>query len=598
MNRAICQLSADCFSATPVCTPVYNVPSLNPFPSNTIPNEIPIGNTCLSNGEVNGVWYTFTVQDTGILNFSIIPANPSDDYDWALFDLTNNPCSDIAINPTLDISCNYSNSINNNGITGANGGPNNQDEPVIPVVAGQTFVLFISNYSGSTNGYQLNFSNSTATIPDGNIPTMDSFVPSDSCGATSVFVTFSENIACNSLSPADFTLTGPGGNIPIASINCGAQYAETIEVVLGGGMSIAGNYTLTLTGSVSDICGNALTGPVSLDIFYNAISANIVVVDATCGNNDGSATAVVIGGHAPFDFLWSNGQTGNSASGLPRGHHTVTITDSIGCTVTLGFDVNDPTSFTFTIAQTPDTCNEGNGVLDVNVVGTTAPYNYNFVGFQNGASDVYGNAIGDSSYVVIVTDNLGCWWPDTITVLNILNDSLHAFYSVSDHEVDFLWPYASFYNMSQNETTVEWFIDGQTLYGNSFQYEFNNYGDFPVSIVAIDNNGCRDTFTMTITVKVILSLFIPNAITTNDDGLNEVFYVKGIGMDSTTFELSIFDHFGREIFHTSDLTQGWDGRPIQQNTNNNPQDVYVYRVFVRDIYGDPYVRTGSITVIR
>lgn len=591
------QLSADCINATPVCTPIYNVPSLNPFPPNNIPGEIPL-TSCLSGGEVNGVWYTFTVQTGGILNFNIEPVVCTDDYDWALYDITTAGCADIPSGLAPEISCNYSNSITNCGTTGANGGPNNQDEPVIPVVAGQTFVLFISNFSGSTNGYQLDFSASSATIPDGNIPTMNSFVPSDSCGATSVFVTFSENITCNTVSPGDFTLVGPSGNIPITGINCGAQYAETIELVLGAGMTSAGTYTLTLTGTVNDICGNALNGPVSLDIFYNSLSANIAVVDATCGNNDGSATAVVIGGHPPFSYLWSNGQVGSNATGLPRGNHTVTITDSIGCTVTLGFTVNDPTSFTFTISQTPDTCNEGNGVLDVNVVGTTAPYNYNFVGFQNGASDVYSDAIGDSSYVVIVTDNLGCWWPDTITVFNILNDSLNAFYSVSDQEVDFLWPYASFYNMSQNETTVEWLIDGQTLFGNSFQYEFNNYGDFPVSIVAIDNNGCRDTFTMTITVKVILSLFIPNAITTNDDGLNEVFYVKGIGMDSTTFELSIFDHFGREIFHTTDLTQGWDGRPIQQNTNNNPQDVYAYRVFVRDIYGDPHVRTGSITVIR
>ncbi len=236
-------------------------------------------------------------------------------------------------------------------------------------------------------------------------------------------------------------------------------------------------------------------------------------------------------------------------------------------------------------------------VKNVCVVGTTAPYTYNFVGSQNGPSNTYIDAIGDSSYVIIVTDNLGCWWPDTITVTNITNDSLHAFFTTMDQEVDFLFPIGSYNNQSENEVAVQWLVDGNTYGGNNLTYTFSNYGDYPITLVAFDQNGCRDSFTMMITVKVILDLFIPNAITANDDGLNEVFYVKGIGMDSTTFELSIFDGFGREIFHTTDLTQGWNGRP-QQGANLNPQDVYVYRVFVRDIYGNPYTRRGSLTVIR
>ncbi len=596
-GSAFGQLSADCINATPVCTTLYSVPVIN-YPPDNFPNEINPSFSCLSGGEINGVWYTFTVQTPGNLNFNIVPFTSTDDYDWALFDLTNADCADIYSDPTLEVSCNYSNSVTNGGITGANGGPNNQDEAEVPVVAGQTFVLFISNYSASTSGYNLDFSNSTATIPDNSIPAMISAVPTDSCGATTLIVTFSENIACNSIAPGDFTFTGPGGNIPITSITgCGGQYGQVFNVNISPGMTLAGTYTLTMSGSITDVCGNTLNGPASININYNSLTANVAVTDATCGNNDGSAIANVIGGHPPFNYLWSDGQTGPNAVNLARGSYSVTIIDSLGCLIVVGFSVSDPTSFTFTINQIPDTCSEGNGVLTVNVVGTTAPYLYNFVGVQNGPSNVFPNAVGDSTYIVIVTDNQNCWWPDTITVTNILNDSLEAFYSVSDTEIDFLWPYATFYNQSQNENTVEWLIDGNTMFGNSFQYQFGTYGDFPVSIVAIDQNGCRDTFTMMITVKVILSLFIPNAITVNGDALNEVFYVKGIGMDTSTFELTIFDSFGREIFTSNDILKGWDGRP-KQSTNTNAQDVYVYRLFVRDIYGDPYVRTGSITVIR
>ncbi len=591
------QLSADCINATPVCNSLYNQPVIN-YPPDNIPNEINPSSSCLSSGEDNGVWYTFTVQTPGFLAFNIIPYDNTDDYDWALFDLTNNVCSDIFGNASLEISCNYSNSITNNGITGANGGPNNQDEAMVPVVAGQTFVLFISNYTASTSGYQLDFGASTAQIPDNSAPSMISAVPSDSCGATSLIVTFDENISCGSISPGDFTLTGPGGPIAITSITgCGAQYAQTFNLNLSPAMIQSGAYTLTLTGGISDVCGNTLNGPVVIVINNNALDVTVNVVNATCGNNDGSASVTVNGGHPGFSYNWSNGAVGNPVTNLARGPYSVTVTDALGCIVTVNFNVSDPTSFTFTVNQIPDTCSKGNGVLTVNVVGTTPPYVYDFDGFQTGGSNVYSNAIGDSTYVIIVTDNMNCWLSDTVTVLNVLNDTLDAFYSVSDQEVDFLFPYATFYNLSQYENTVEWLIDGQTMFGNSFQYQFPTYGDYPVSIIAIDANGCRDTFTMMITVKVILSIFIPNAITVNDDGLNEVFYVKGIGMDTSTFQLIIFDSFGKEIFSSNDILKGWDGRP-KQSTNTNPQDVYAYRLTVRDIYGDPYERTGRITVIR
>lgn len=596
-SSSFSQLSGDCINATPVCTTLYNVNPLN-LPPDNIPNEINPGLSCFSDGEVNGVWYTFTVQTEGMLHFNIIPYDSGDDYDFALFDLTNANCSDIFTNGTLEISCNYSSSINNNGITGANGGTNNQDEDTIHVLAGQTFVLFISNYLGSTSGYELNFGASTAAIPDNNAPSLVSAVPSDSCGATSVIVTFSENISCASISPGDFTFTGPGSPITITSISgCAAQYAQTFNLNISPSMTETGLYTLTLTGSVTDVCGNTFNGPAVINIINNALDVTVNVVNATCGNNDGTATAVISGGSAPFNFVWSNGSVGNPIDSLARGNYTLTVTDAIGCTVDVPFVISDPTSFTFTVNQQPDTCSKGNGILTANVAGITPPYIYDFSGLQTGASNVYSSAIGDSTYIVTVTDVLGCWWADTVTIFNIVNDSLEAFYSVSDMEVDFLWPYAFFYNQSQYESTVEWLIDGSTLFGNSFQYQFPTYGDYPVTIVAFDANGCRDTFTMTITVKVILSIFIPNCITVNGDGLNEVFYVEGIGMDTSTFELTVFDGFGREIFYSNDILKGWDGRP-KQSSNANPQDVYAYRLTVRDIYGDLNERIGRITVIR
>lgn len=47
---------------------------------------------------------------------------------------------------------------------------------------------------------------------------------------------------------------------------------------------------------------------------------------------DGAATAVASGGQPPYSYEWSDGQTSQTATGLPEGTYSVTVTDSNGCT--------------------------------------------------------------------------------------------------------------------------------------------------------------------------------------------------------------------------------------------------------------------------
>src|SRR5574337_507039 len=97
----------DCLDAIPICQNVYST-TVSYSGEGNYPNEINNSSSCLGSGELNDVWYTFTVQQSGNLNFTITPNNSADDYDWAVYNLTNNNCSDIFTNPALEVSCNYS----------------------------------------------------------------------------------------------------------------------------------------------------------------------------------------------------------------------------------------------------------------------------------------------------------------------------------------------------------------------------------------------------------------------------------------------------------------------------------------------------------
>ncbi len=71
------------------------------------------------------------------------------------------------------------------------------------------------------------------------------------------------------------------------------------------------------------------------------VNANVVNESAPNAHN-GAINLSVFGGVSPYTFLWSNGATTQSISGLTGGVYTVTITDSNGCTTTQSFVVNTP----------------------------------------------------------------------------------------------------------------------------------------------------------------------------------------------------------------------------------------------------------------
>jgi len=599
--------SGDCLGAIPVCASFYDVPVLSVPPDN-VPNEINAAISCLSNGEDNGVWYTFTVQSSGILHFNIIPYDPTDDYDWALFDLTSANCTDIATNASLEVACNFSSSVLSSGVTGANGGANPQDEPTVPVVAGQRFVLYISNFSQSTNGYQLDFNQSTAQIPDNVPPVLLSAVPNAPCGAARLTLTFSENIDCSSVAVTDFTITGPGGPYTVTNVfspdcSAGAAYADQYLLVFTPAMNTGGNFTVQVTGSISDICGNNAANNLSVNFNYSALSLDSAVFDASCGVNDGQATVLPSGGTAPYTYLWSDpaAQTTQTATNLARGTYTVTVTDNFGCHSTLTVIVSDPTSFTFTVNQSADTCSKGVGVLTVNVNGTTAPYTYNWDNTATNGNSVFTGAVGDSAFYIRVTDALGCWLDTTIIVDNILNDSLEAYFVVDDDEVDFLYPYVTFYSQSLYYTSLLWDLPGNNTGTQSqFTYSFENdtLGDYPISLIATDANGCRDTFTLIVTLYAEFAMYVPDAFTVNDDNLNETFEISGIGINKNTFEMRIYDRFGHCVYESRDITQGWDGRVNGRSPTDSEMGVYVYKINVKDIYGNPHERIGRVVMIK
>ncbi len=134
-----------------------------------------------------------------------------------------------------------------------------------------------------------------------------------------------------------------------------------------------------------------------------------VVENINCSNDcNGSIDINVVGGTAPYTFLWSNGATSEDIFGLCEGGYSLTITDNAGFTNTHNYSVialSDGPVISGTV--TPSSGNDG--AIDVSVTQGTAPYTYSWTGpdgFSSSMEDISGLIPGD--YFLTVTDAVGC----------------------------------------------------------------------------------------------------------------------------------------------------------------------------------------------
>lgn len=601
--------TSDCLGAFTVCNLTYEQ-SLSFSGTGNYPNEINNTFSCLGAGERNSSWYLITVQNSGLLGFNINPYCDID-YDWAVYNLTNATCADIFFNPALEVACNYSGSIFPTPTTGANGGTNPdplnpfypQEEAFIPVVAGETYALVVSNFTEDQCGFQLDFSISTASIIDNNPPLVSGLSSPVNCGENFINIEFTEFVRCNSVTTQRFLLEGPNGNIPVnavtgvACIN-GGVFEKNYTVIINENLFTAGNYTLKIFGPILDLCNNSLPDTQSVSFNISTFDLNVTSTLVDCALNNGTATATVTsGGVPPFIFTWSpSNQGGNTATGLSIGWQYVQVQDLAGCINRDSVFVADATGFNISNASIPDTCSSGLGTAIVNVTGGTGPFLYQW--FIPGAfNQNFVDSVLTGIYDVTVTDaGSGCSLSIPIRVSDY-RYNMTADFIATPNPVPGLPTEVSFLNESQNANSYFWdFGDGSFSTSTNPRHIFIGSGEWPVTLIAFNAFGCTDTIVKIVTVEFLLNYFVPNAFSPNNDSRNEEFKIIVNGIADSTFVLDIYDRWGRTVFSSIDKNIGWNGK-FNNGTKACPMDVYGYKVFFRDQNGRRHTKYGKVLLL-
>lgn len=137
-----------------------------------------------------------------------------------------------------------------------------------------------------------------------------------------------------------------------------------------------------------------------------------IVNDTQCFGNVGKLQITGLTGTPPYDYLWNNGVTGDTITGLTSSTYSVTVSDSDGCVKTKVGTVENAELLTIAglTAATP-TCFGADGAVTITVTGGTGPF---FYSGSNGSTLIsYSNVVtfsGFSSGIakIVVTDSTLC----------------------------------------------------------------------------------------------------------------------------------------------------------------------------------------------
>ncbi|MGZ4058181.1 MAG: beta strand repeat-containing protein, partial [Bacteroidia bacterium] len=516
----------DCLGAIPVCASTYSNPASYVGSGNYL-NEINSSISCLGSGELNDVWYQFTVQTSGQLCFIIDPVTNSNDYDWGLYNLTGANCSDIATNAALQAACNYSGQTTYTGAgpawaTAQNGNTgllpagtyntsNSQVNSCINVTAGQNFVLNVSNYSSTASGYTLDFpppgTPGMAQIFDNVPPTIGSITGTPSCGTNSLTFNFSENILCSTASTADFSITGPGGPYTITSLSgpacvAGATSENTFTVTFTPAITTSGSFNIclgTAAGSVTDLCGNvAPAGCLPFTVTGTTVTATSTNVLCN-GGTTGTATATGASGTAPYTYVWNPGALpGQTVSGLAAGTYTVTCTSASGCSAQTTVTITQPPVLTATAAITAASCGATNGAATITPAGGTPGYSYSWAPVGGTAATASGLAAG--TYTVTVKDAHNC--SVLVTVVITTTGAVTSTFTQSP-------------NQCLTGNTFNFTNTGTSSAGTTYSWTFTGPGTPPASSTSNNLTGITFTSPGTYTVTHVVTLGSCTSTTTS-----------------------------------------------------------------------------------
>jgi gliding motility-associated-like protein len=347
----------------------------------------------------------------------------------------------------------------------------------------------------------------------------------------------------------------------------------------------AGNYSLTVT----DANGCTATFDTSV-ISDPEIVVDFDVTNPLCeyGSADGNIIANVSGGTIPYFYNWNTGDTVNQLMGLDGGTYYLTVTDSLGCTQVDSVFLN-PQILVVARADTDTTICPGDTVM---IYGYTNGERFEWSPTTNMIDSTTLTPLvfpEDTTIYYFTAYDTICYNWDSVVVNVYAKMNIDA-----GEDVEIMQDHSTQLQVSGGH-------DGCTYHWMPSDGLSNDTISNPVAspdettmyyVVVTDEHGCSEIDSVKVTV--IPHLVIPNGITPNGDGINDVWVIDNIDKFPNV-EVEIYNRWGELLFYSKGYppSERWDGT---YKGKKLPTGTYYYVIKLNDpILTEPI--TGPITIM-
>lgn len=338
--------------------------------------------------------------------------------------------------------------------------------------------------------------------------------------------------------------------------------------------------TATITGlapGIYDVTVTDINGCSDLQqvIVNNANAATLAISgqdDPSCfGLTDGTATATASGGTAPFIYSWSNGETSPTATMLPAGTSSCTVTDSNNCISIVQVTLATPTQINLGETHSDVSCNgTGDGSITAIASGGTGSLEYSIDGINFQTSPLFMGLSG-GPHTLTVKDGNGCTEAINLSIAEPAALSLTTSFTIDNGNCDGTASVAvtggtNPYNYSWN--------NGQVGPGANFIFGLcaGNY-----NVYVYDAKGCLDSAYIDLTTSIEHD--IKAGITNLTLYPNPASTQLSVSMDlssNESIEVSIIDLKGRMV--ASKIAQNVSSYKEQFDLSHVTEGLYLLRI--------------------
>lgn len=369
-----------------------------------------------------------------------------------------------------------------------------------------------------------------------------------------------------------------------------------------------GTFQVRLVASNPNACKTSDTAYLSIEVDTNSINADFTVVQTdSCKPFIATITNTSkAGGSTTYNWQFGDGKTFNGQTPPPHeyddtGTYTITLilNDPAACNPndTVSKTVSFNTLYVEAGFEGPPIVCEKSGAQFNNRSENALSFLWKF-GDGRTSTESNPQHAYDTAGTYIIT--MYAYNPGTCNGVDSLIDTIVVETTpIANFRHDPIIPVTNdpvnFTNLSQRSTSWVWDFGDNTFSALETPEPkfYRRTGSYRVCLQALNKVGCSDTICKYVDADVYPLADLPKAFSPNGDGVNDLLFVRGAGVEA--IDLKLYNRWGEIVFESTDITIGWDGK---YKGKEAPVEAYAFVLNVTFVDGTTFYKKGNVTLLR